>query len=258
MATPKESAQEEEIKSDSTEKGKKMRKCYEYMSNLKKLLSKSEYSQFLVYLRMSRDNYMKEKIIFYVNVAFQIFFPQEIKASISNYELRKSLFSQSKYFFPKTDREAYSIVCEDLMRRMDKDIHLYLITQSCKPMKDDICEEIKSPEFTEWQKKPLEERIKINSDKVSKETDDVDMNLMNTEKVMVRVSGIEGQKKPSPEKLNLICMICFEDYEDEKKFAKAKCGHVACWDCWNQWLYNCLECPMCKQRTRLKQLVNLP
>ena len=57
---------------------------------------------------------------------------------------------------------------------------------------------------------------------------------------------------------DIICMICFEGYEKGKDFAKAKCGHVACSTCWTQWLDNCLECPMCKQRTRLKQLTKLP
>ncbi|EFA76517.1 hypothetical protein PPL_10285 [Heterostelium album PN500] len=32
------------------------------------------------------------------------------------------------------------------------------------------------------------------------------------------------------------------------------CGHVCCWDCWNQWLSLKLECPICREKTRLKQI----
>lgn len=48
-----------------------------------------------------------------------------------------------------------------------------------------------------------------------------------------------------------ICPICRE--KPEKPF-KAKCSHVCCFSCWNSWLGNTLECPVCRQRTRLSQL----
>ena len=72
---------------------------------------------------------------------------------------------------------------------------------------------------------------------------------------------LEETKKESEAKneqgSNIICMICFEEYDKTKDFAKAKCGHIACSTCWTHWLDNCLECPMCKQRTRAKQLTKL-
>lgn len=48
-----------------------------------------------------------------------------------------------------------------------------------------------------------------------------------------------------------ICPICRE--KPEKPF-KAKCSHVCCFSCWTSWLGNTLECPVCRQRTRLSQL----
>lgn len=249
MATDQENAQYEEMKDQSTEKRNKMHKCYKYMSNLKKLLSKSDYSQFLVFLRMSRDNYMSEKMTYYALIVSQIFFPSQITTLISNYDVRKSLFLQSKYFFSKADREAYSAACYSLIQRADLEVTSYLATNISTPQKDnyDVHEKTKSSECTEYQDKVLPKTLN--------EGISVDA-LFGDEK---RGSeGSEEEKKTSPEKSSVICMICFESYEEDKKFAKAKCGHVACWNCWNQWLFNCLECPMCKQRTRVKQLITFP
>ena len=35
---------------------------------------------------------------------------------------------------------------------------------------------------------------------------------------------------------------------------KAKCGHVCCYSCWTSWLIRVLECPICRNRTRLATL----
>ncbi|GAM29214.1 hypothetical protein SAMD00019534_123900 [Acytostelium subglobosum LB1] len=32
------------------------------------------------------------------------------------------------------------------------------------------------------------------------------------------------------------------------------CGHICCWECWGQWLSIKLECPVCREKTRLKQV----
>lgn len=47
------------------------------------------------------------------------------------------------------------------------------------------------------------------------------------------------------------CPICKDSLNDP---CKSKCGHVACFDCWNAWLRRTLECPLCRQRTRVSQL----
>eukprot|EP00826_Nyctotherus_ovalis_P033576 TRINITY_DN2728_c0_g1_i2.p1 TRINITY_DN2728_c0_g1~~TRINITY_DN2728_c0_g1_i2.p1 ORF type:complete len:250 (+),score=83.16 TRINITY_DN2728_c0_g1_i2:707-1456(+) len=249
MADRSEDVGNEESKDGSVERRNKMHKCYKYMSNLKKLLSKSEYTQFLMFLRMSRDNYMSEKIAFYATIAFQIFFPTDMKDLLKDYGVRKSLFAQSKYFFSKTDREAYSAACLGLTRKVDAQASAYLQAQSPRPL-NDAQGKTKPSELTEWQEKPLPEQMKDINSLLEDERKESYKNQESSES--------EEQKRPSPEKSSLICMICFEDYEEGNKFAKAKCGHVACWNCWNQWLFNCLECPMCKQRTRVKQLISIP
>lgn len=52
------------------------------------------------------------------------------------------------------------------------------------------------------------------------------------------------------------CVICYETDRKCNCFKKSKCGHIACDKCWQQWLSCCLECPICKARTRYKQLIN--
>ena len=47
------------------------------------------------------------------------------------------------------------------------------------------------------------------------------------------------------------CPICKDALNDP---FKAKCNHVACFECWNAWLGRTLECPLCRQRTRVSQL----
>lgn len=47
------------------------------------------------------------------------------------------------------------------------------------------------------------------------------------------------------------CPICKDALIEP---SKAKCGHVACFECWNAWLGRTLECPLCRQRTRVSQL----
>ena len=66
----------------------------------------------------------------------------------------------------------------------------------------------------------------------------------------------EGNSENSPENYNNLsvsetCPICKDACNDPYR---AKCNHVACLECWNAWLGRTLECPLCRQRTRVSQL----
>lgn len=50
------------------------------------------------------------------------------------------------------------------------------------------------------------------------------------------------------------CLVC---REAANKPFRAKCGHVCCFGCWASWLASTLECPLCRQRTRLSQLTKI-
>ncbi len=190
----------EEAKAASATGDKEIRvkRCYDYMLSLKSALSAEEFAQYLQYLKLLKANYVTEKIQFYATVAFQIFFPNDLRQNPGAFAERKELFLKSKSFYPRgPDRDKYSRECRDLLTQ-------------------------------------LEERLGL------------------------RTIPAQRQQQVDPRtKAEMTCMICMEPYEQYKDFYKAKCGHVACGSCWFTWLATCLECPMCKQRTRTKQLIKI-
>lgn len=51
-----------------------------------------------------------------------------------------------------------------------------------------------------------------------------------------------------------VCVIC----QDPPTLPhSSRCGHVCCLPCWETWLRTSLECPVCRTRTRPKQLTRL-
>jgi hypothetical protein len=59
-------------------------------------------------------------------------------------------------------------------------------------------------------------------------------------------------EQPNVEVSNVLrCCICRD--KAAKPFV-AKCGHICCFDCWSRWLEEKLECPICRERVRLRQL----
>lgn len=59
---------------------------------------------------------------------------------------------------------------------------------------------------------------------------------------------------PGEQSESTVCPVCQETASSP--FA-ARCKHVCCYGCWKQWLQQKLECPVCKQRVRLKHLSKL-
>ncbi len=47
------------------------------------------------------------------------------------------------------------------------------------------------------------------------------------------------------------CPICLDSF---KQPFSAVCGHICCHTCWQSWLQQKLECPVCKDKVRFKQL----
>lgn len=56
----------------------------------------------------------------------------------------------------------------------------------------------------------------------------------------MRQSAVEGR-----------CPICLGTFQ---RPYQSKCGHVCCYTCWKGWLERKLECPLCKEKTRMKTL----
>lgn len=61
----------------------------------------------------------------------------------------------------------------------------------------------------------------------------------------VRSSKEEPEQSPQ-------CPICLSRLKEP--FVSVKCGHMCCYLCWLQWFKTKLECPVCRERTREKNL----
>ena len=58
---------------------------------------------------------------------------------------------------------------------------------------------------------------------------------------------------------DVICCVCYEISSNNKdlKYSLSKCNHSLCNICWSKTLYEKLECPICRKKTRVKTLKRL-
>lgn len=66
-----------------------------------------------------------------------------------------------------------------------------------------------------------------------------------------------AQKCPEPPKIDQIpdeeqCPICYNRYQSPMI---SKCSHIFCLACWEKCFKNFLECPLCRTRVRITQLI---
>merc|ERR1711991_467706 len=59
------------------------------------------------------------------------------------------------------------------------------------------------------------------------------------------------KRKEEPSSNAPKCTICQDVF---KSPFSSNCGHVCCYSCWQSWLSEKLECPICKEKVRMKQL----
>lgn len=80
--------------------------------------------------------------------------------------------------------------------------------------------------------------------------------LKNNSKLKKRLKPAKpGTSPETPEaKEEEICKICYDKY---KSPMQARCKHIFCLNCWEKTLNNYLECPLCKNRTRLAHLIEV-
>jgi hypothetical protein len=65
-------------------------------------------------------------------------------------------------------------------------------------------------------------------------------------------SDISARSQAASEQPSPHCPICLSKLKDP--FISVKCGHVCCYLCWLQWFKTKLDCPVCRERTREKNL----
>lgn len=96
-------------------------------------------------------------------------------------------------------------------------------------------------------------RRKLHSDFIGKRPGVIIEPIVLKRKLSGNPSTLDHTKKENigTPPSNETCPICKDALIDP---CKSKCGHLACFDCWNAWLGRTLECPLCRQRTRVSQL----
>lgn len=95
---------------------------------------------------------------------------------------------------------------------------------------------------------PLILKRKINETETFSTVKPFDENISNNN---INTTSSNTNNTNSNNLSNETCPICKDTCNDPYK---AKCNHVACYECWNAWLVRTLECPLCRQRTRISQL----
>lgn len=65
---------------------------------------------------------------------------------------------------------------------------------------------------------------------------------------------IEEQRRNAPP-VNLLCVMCREHPVQPK--VSVLCGHFGCGDCWDRWMVLKFECPICRRKTRPRNLITI-
>ena len=215
----------------------KQKKAQDYLDLTRKSLPKESFRNFMGLLKNYRAGQISiEKLLTdlveVVNGASTTLAKEEIQALLEGFEtfvpvkhrnLFEEVLKKQKGTFSSTSQE--NKLDENKMEIADKGQH-YLIGKQ-----------------------------KLHTDFVGKRP------VLDIEPIMLKRKLTDSLPKPKTEEVRVdllnttdsheICPICKDVCSDP---FRAKCNHVACFDCWNAWLSRTLECPLCRQRTRISQL----
>lgn len=95
--------------------------------------------------------------------------------------------------------------------------------------------------------------IVITQDYSQSSVDEV-FELKKTSKLVKKYQKPSDSYKDEEIPEDEMCTICYGRYESPMQ---AKCKHVFCLACWEKALKNFLECPLCKTRVRISQLISV-
>lgn len=103
-----------------------------------------------------------------------------------------------------------------------------------------------------------EGKSELNEQKKTSPTKKLINNLITGQKSKRLITSIlktdNEEESISDSPSDEICTICFSKYKDP---AKLKCEHIFCYECINNWIKVKLECPICRQRIRVKHIQRL-
>jgi hypothetical protein len=219
----------------------------EYLSKVRKLLTAEEYSQFQSLLRgFKSGNVDLDSLVSQVRTLF---------SHPTNSSLRAGFIS----FIPKKHQQKYSPLLLESAPVVDKikdDSNMNTMVGSTSSSTSEAT--LSSKNITPSKRvdydlvtgQPLRpsKKPKLNPGAVASDT-------KQHPKYHIADPDIpDPEANDNHEEMVVTCAIC---HSKAVSPFSAKCGHICCHACWQQWLYEKLECPVCREKTRVKQLTKL-
>lgn len=209
----------------------KQKKAQDYLELVKASLPKDQFRNFMGLLKMYRANQISiDKLLTDLVELVSV-------SSVSN---SNALLEGFEAFVPSKHRALFEGVLNDFRSKTQSN---QKDKEKEKGVEDDEC----LNDFS------LNGKRKLHSDFIGKRPQ------IPIEPVSLKRSiAASSELNSTPEKVisnafkqHENCPICKDALNDP---FKAKCNHVACFECWSAWLTRTLECPLCRQRTRISQL----
>ncbi len=149
-----------------------------------------------------------------------------------------NLFEGFKTFVPEKHRSIHTRILNEFKQRSMNSEVIDLVEDENQPNFNMAMKRKLHPDFVG--KMPIEYEPLYVSD-----------NIASSGAVLPNLTSTSLNSSSSAQSSQNICPICRDPIVDGHR---AKCGHEACYGCWTEWLSRTLECPLCRQRTRIPQL----
>ena len=85
------------------------------------------------------------------------------------------------------------------------------------------------------------------------------LNDADNDKIKETLKSLDENIYTKNIKEDFLCNVCYEiaSKNPQKKYSQSKCNHILCNLCWSKTLYEKLECPLCRNKVRVKTLNRL-
>lgn len=218
-----------------------------FIQKLKSIITDEDYKEFKKIMKSFNDKKQSPNTKLYEDLI------KRIKPIFEKTkEVKDELFEGFKVFFPDSFHQNYDkIVNEEKPKKEKRSLEYDLFTGTNK----------KKKVYTSSQNNSQNSTPSSNSNLTPKSNESID--LTNEDEIILydpiipdKKSKEEDLKKDEDLKKNdqvekRKCFICFEEFKNPHN---ANCGHVACKECWDEWLKRKIECPICKEKVRVKHL----
>ena len=149
----------------------------------------------------------------------------------------------------------------------DEDINPNILNPNIKKVEENIIQKKEKKIDKDKSLKIKEENINIKNELKDFDKqmnnykfDDIisDFNKSNN-KIKETLKELDENENTKNTNEDVICCVCYEISSNNKdlKYSLSKCNHSLCNICWSKTLYEKLECPICRKKTRVKTLKRL-